>query len=298
MNHRGSIFHSGCAIAADLLYFAKEVEAVARRSGANSSFLRMDGDEWIIYDEAAAWPAIAMATIKPAGGVRTVVAVGPEGQYWELAPLSMKQSIGRIAGAQPSIRGVRAIGDSLYIVGMGRLVMERVDVGQWRDMGPQGDRVKGQVVGFEDIGGFSTEEVYAVGWQGEIWWRDKLKWRQVDSPVSANLNSIACGAEGLVYIVGDDGVMLEGRHENWKVIDTGKSENLLDVAVYKQQVFVVTDFSIFCLSPGGQLVADDNFVEDDRPSTCLHLIESPDAVFSMGPSDLFRLTDGPWERLV
>jgi len=227
-----------------------------------------------------------------------VVAVGPAGQYWEAAPLSMKESIGRIGSAQPSIRGVRAIDDSLYLVGMGRLVMERVNVGQWRDMSPKGDQVKGQVVGFEDIGGFSSEEVYAVGWQGEIWWRDKMKWRQVDSPVSANLNSIACGAEGVVYIVGDDGVMLEGRRETWKVIDTGKSENLLDVAVFKQQIFAVTDFSILRLSPDGRLVPADNFIDDDRPSTCLHLLDCPDAVFSMGPSDLFRLTDGPWERLV
>jgi hypothetical protein len=251
-----------------------------------------------MYDESAAWPAIAMATIKPEGGTRTVVAVGPAGQYWEVAPQSLKEVMGIIGEAQRSIRGVRSVGDSLYLVGMGRLVMERVDVGQWHDMSPKGDQVKGQVVGFEDIGGFSTEEVYAVGWQGEIWWRNKLKWRQVDSPVSANLNSIACSVEGVVYIVGDNGVMLEGRHETWKVVDTGKSENLLDVAVYKQQVFVVTDFGIFRLSPSGRLVAEDNFVEDDRPSTCLHLLESPDAVFSMGPSDLFRLTDGSWERLV
>ncbi|MFZ1246715.1 MAG: hypothetical protein WAR41_16755 [Azonexus sp.] len=298
MNHEGSIFHSGCAVSANVLFFAKEVEAVAQRSGANSSFLVLNSGDWHMYDESAAWPAIAMATIKPEGGTRTVVAVGPAGQYWEVAPQSLKEVMGIIGEAQRSIRGVRSVGDSLYLVGMGRLVMERVDVGQWHDMSPKGDQVKGQVVGFEDIGGFSTEEVYAVGWQGEIWWRNKLKWRQVDSPVSANLNSIACSVEGVVYIVGDNGVMLEGRHETWKVVDTGKSENLLDVAVYKQQVFVVTDFGIFRLSPSGRLVAEDNFVEDDRPSTCLHLLESPDAVFSMGPSDLFRLTDGSWERLV
>lgn len=298
MNHQGSIFHSGCAIAAELLYFTKEVEAVAQKSGPNSSFLRMDGDEWMIYDQAAAWPAIAMATIKPVGGLRTVVAVGPTGQYWEVAPLSKKESMGRIAGAQPSIRGVRSIGDSLFIVGMGRLVMERVDVGQWSDISPKGAEVKGQVVGFEDIDGFSTEEVYAVGWQGEIWWRDKMRWRQVDSPVSANLNSIACSSNGVAYIVGDNGVMLEGRQENWRIVDTGKAENLLDVADYKQQVFVVTDFGIFSRAPSGQLVAETNFVDDDHPATCLHLLASPDAIFSMGPSDLFRLTDGPWERLV
>jgi hypothetical protein len=297
MNHEGSMFHSGCAIAADLLYFAKEVEDVAKKSGPNSSFLRMDGGDWIVYDEAAAWPAIAMATIKPPGSIRTVVAVGPAGQYWELAPLSMQQSIGYIAGAKQSIRGVRAVGDALYLVGMGRLVMERVDVGQWREIGPQGDHVQGQVVGFEDIDGFSADEIYAVGWQGEIWWRDKGRWRQVDSPVSANLNSIACSPNGVAYVVGDDGVMLEGRQETWKVVETSRLENLLDVAVYKQQVYVVTDFSILRFVRG-RLVAEDNFVEGDLPSTCLHLLESADAIFAMGPSDLFRMTDSAWERVV
>ena len=132
MNHEGSIFHSGCAVSANVLFFAKEVEAVAQRSGANSSFLVLNRGDWHMYDESAAWPAIAMATIKPEGGTRTVVAVGPAGQYWEVAPQSLKEVMGIIGEAQRSIRGVRSVGDSLYLVGMGRLVMERVDVGQDR----------------------------------------------------------------------------------------------------------------------------------------------------------------------
>lgn len=298
MNHVGSIFHSGCAVSAAVLFCAKEVEAVAQRGSPNSNFLALNRGDWHLYDGSAAWPAIAMATIKSAGAARTVVAVGPGGEFWEVAPQSLKKTMGKLPGAQPSIRGVRAVGDSIYLVGMARLVMERVDVGQWRDMGPKGDWAYGQVVGFEDIAGPLPDEIYAVGWQGEIWWRDGTRWRQVDSPVSANLNAIACGQDGTVYVVGDNGVMLAGRHETWKILETGRSENLLDVAVYGQQVFVVTDFRILRLLQSGALVGDDNFVEDDQPATCLHLLPSPDAIFSMGPSDLFRLTDGAWERLV
>ena len=297
MNHEGSIFHCGCAVSAVVLFFAKEVEDMARKGGANSSFLALNRGDWLMYDESGAWPAIAMATIKPDGGQRIVVAVGPSGQYWEVAPLSMQESMGRITGANQSIRGVRAVGDLLYLVGMGRLVMERLGIGQWREMGPQDKRVPGQVIGFEDIAGFSGNELYAVGWQGEIWWRDKGRWRQVDSPISANLNAIVCASDGSAYIVGDGGVMLSGRHETWRVIDTGRPENLMGVGVFKQQVYVVTDFRILRLEQD-KLVPDDNFAEEDRPSSCLHLLESPDAIFSMGPSDLFRLTDGPWERLV
>lgn len=297
MDHEGSIFHCGCAVDAGFLFFGKEVGEVAQESGPNSSFLLMDEDEWSIYDESGAWPALGMATIKPAGGTRTVVAVGPAGEYWEVAPLSMQESMGRIGGARQSIRGVRAVGDSLYLVGMGRLVMERLGIGQWREVGPQGKLIRGQVVGFEDIAGFGDDELYAIGWQGEIWWRDKGQWRQVDSPVSANLNAIVCAPDGLVYVVGDNGSMLCGRHETWRVVDTGRPENLLDVGAHRGQVYVVTDFRILRLEQD-RLAVDDKFVEDDRPATCLHLLESPDAIFSMGPSDLFRLTDAAWERLV
>jgi hypothetical protein len=42
--------------------------------------------------------------------------------------------------------------------------------------------------------------MYAVGWGGEIWWRDHGTWRRIDSPVSVNLNALCCAEDGHVPV--------------------------------------------------------------------------------------------------
>lgn len=297
MNHQGSSFLSGCAVRADLLFFAKELDELFERGTPNSSFFVMKNADWLKYDDAVGWPAISMATAKPSGTTRAVVAVGMNGEYWELDYEALKVATGRIDNAPYPVRAVSAIGDNIYLCGMGRLVLRRQGIGLWTDIGPDAPLPLDEAIGFEDIAGFSEHEIYAAGWQGEIWWRDQGQWRQVDSPVSANFNAVTCAPDGNVYIVGDNGAMLRGRREQWEVLDIGRGENLMDVASFGSQVYVVTDFRILRLEDD-VLVNDANFVGDDRPATCLYLHRGEDALFSMGPKDLFRMTPAGWERLV
>src|SRR4029077_7350875 len=195
---------------------------------------------------------------------------------------------GIIDNAKFPVRAVNSISDDIYLCSMGRLVLRRQGPDKWIDAAPKAQLPPDAVIGFEDIAGFSDQEFYAVGWQGEIWWRDKGRWRQGDSPVSANLNAIACAPDGNAYVVGDGGVMLRGRRDEWHVLDTGRGENLMDVESHNQQIYVVTDFRILLLD-NDTLVNDENFGDDeDRPVTCLHLLKGSDAIFSMGPKDLFR----------
>jgi hypothetical protein len=182
---------------------------------------------------------------------------------------------------------------------MGRSVLRRKNAGIWNEIGPgtsQDD--DGLVVGFEDIAGFSRDEIYAVGWRGEIWQLKKRAWRRLDSPVSANLNAVCCAVDGRVYIAGDDGTMLRGRDDLWEVLETGRTDNLMDVASQDGTIYVSTDFEILKLD-NESLVAEDAFADAaDLPGTCLHLLPGEGVLISMGPKDLFRLYGGVWERLV
>ena len=228
------------------------------------------------------------------------MALGTPGQYFEVEPATADEHVGTIAGLKVLTRRVAAIGGVIFAAGMGRSVIRRVDRGNWVEFGPgTTDADRDRVVGFEGIAGFSAKDIYVAGWCGEIWRWFQGAWRQIDSPTNANLNAVACGADGMVFAVGDNGSMVRGAGDRWDVVDTGRPENLQDVTAFKGEVFVVTDYRILRLGPTG-LVEEDRFADGDNPGTCLHLLAADDGsgVLSMGPKDLFAFSGGVWRRIV
>jgi hypothetical protein len=209
----------------------------------------------------------------------------------------MQESVGRIADFQGNLRALSVIDETIFACGMGRVVLQRKGKGQWAPIGPDPRKDDADVIGFEDMDGYDKNEMYAVGWGGEIWWFDK-GWKRVDSPTSVNLTALICAENGSVYIVGHNGVMLRGRHDSWSVIDTGRKENLRDVTSYDGAVYAVTDFRILKLADD-KLVNDTSFADPKNlPKTCLNLLKSPDGIISVGGKDVFRRKKECWERLV
>lgn len=303
MKHEGSTFLSGCAPFHFFIFFAKELDEMVERGTPNSSFFlfnEQDSDAtYRQYDGSVGWPAIAMATIKPGGSVRHVVAIGPNGDYWEVEPQSLSKGFGKIEGFQGNLRALSVIEDRIFACGMGRVVLRREERGRWTAIGPGPGSNDPAVTGFEDIDGFARTEMYAVGWGGELWWLREGAWVQIDSPTSVNLTALCCAIDGQVYAVGHEGTLLRGRGDAWSLVDTERKENLRDVAYFDGTLYVTTDFRILRLQDD-VLVNDDNFAdEDDVPGTCLHLLGAADGLISLGTKDVFRIqSGGKWERLV
>ncbi|MGI9452326.1 MAG: hypothetical protein ACR2QH_17050 [Geminicoccaceae bacterium] len=299
MKHENSTFLCGAAETVELFFFAKELDSLVEKETENSSFFVRFQDQWYKYSYSSGWPAISMAVIKPLNQDRTVVAVAQTGEYWEVKTKSLQETHGEIGGVVESIRALTSLDDIIFACGMGRTVLRRESPGTWVEIGPGMSPDDSQnVAGFEDIGGFSSQDMYAVGWLGEIWQYTNLQWQQLVSPVSANLNAVCCADDGLVYVVGDDGIMLRGRDSLWEIIETGRTDNLMDVAAYDGTVYVSTDFEILKLIDDS-LVAEDAFLEpDDAPETCLHLLEAKDGLVSIGTKDVTVLVGGSWMRLV
>lgn len=240
MNHTGSSFLTCAAPSVGFIFFSKELDALSRAGTPNASFFVYDVDDtddvFRKYDENVHWPAISMATIKPEGGQRVVVAIGHNGDFWELNPFSTVETLGKIANAGV-LRRVVGIGDRLFVCGMNRVVLERTDIGQWSSIGPVVESPG--IVGFEALAGFDRNEMYAAGWNGELWWRDAGTWKRVESGTKVNLKSLTC-ADGFVYVVGDEGVLLKGRRDSFQRIDSGTTDDLRDVAVFEGQVHVMS----------------------------------------------------------
>jgi len=206
---------------------------------------------------------------------------------------------GTIKQASFPLRSMTSIDECIYVCGMGRSVLRRKGVGDWEEIGPGTTADDdGLVVGFEDIDGFSSDEMYAVGWRGEIWKYAGGTWSQLDSPISKNLNAVCCAGDGTVYIIGDGGCMLRGQDDVWEVLDLGRFENLMDVAFFDDSVYVITDFQILKMQDNTLIVEDAYSDLKDRPSTCLHLLRSVDGLVAMGTKDIFRLVASTWERVV
>jgi hypothetical protein len=302
MKHNTSTFLSGCAPLYDLIFFAKELDELVEKGTPNSSFFCFDeqdtDDQFRKYDESVGWPAIAMATSKPEDSRRSVVGIGPNGDYWEVEPSSAQESVGKITDFRGNLRNLSVIEETIFACGMGRVVLQREGKGQWKTIGPKPTKDDADVIGFEDIDGYSRAEIYAVGWGGEIYWFDNDTWRRVDSPTSANLTALCCAEGGAVYVVGHNGIMLRGRHDAWSVIDTDRKENLRDVAYYNGTIYVTTDFRILKLVDE-KLVNDTDFADpNDLPGTCLHLLAASDGLISLGTKDVFRRNKESWKRLV
>lgn len=302
MKHNISTFLSGCAPLYDFFFFAKEIDELIEKDTPNSSFFCFDEQDadaqFRKYDESVGWPAIAMATSKPKGSSRIVVAISPNGDYWEVEPSSAQESIGKITKFRGNLRNLSVIEETIFACGMGRVVLQREGKGQWKPVGPRPKKDDAEVIGFEDIDGYSKAEMYAVGWGGEIWWLDKGIWRQVASPTSINLTALCCAEDELVYVVGHNGIMLRGRHDSWSVIDTDRKENFRDIAFFDGKIYVTTDFRILKLVDD-KLVNDADFADpNDLPITCNRLLSVADGLISLGTKDVFRRQRAPWKRLV
>lgn len=299
MDHSKFSFLCGCAGFVDLVYAAETFNALAKKDYEHANFFVLDGKEWSKFDFRAPWTAISMATFKPPKGDRIVVAISAQGGYWEVNTRTVEESSGVISQAVFPLRRLATINGKIYACGMGRSVLRRKNPGKWNEIGPgTSPKEEGLVVGFEDIGGFSAKEIYAVGWRGEIWNYNGRTWRQLDTPSSTNLNAMCCAADGQVYVVGDKGTMLRGRGDTWETLKLDRHENLMDVASFGNSVYVVSDFEILKLQ-GDTLIKEEAFSKPkDRPATCLHLLECDDGLISMGPKDVFRLQEGTWERIV
>lgn len=301
MEHKGSTFISGCYASPGFFYFAKELDEIVSEGTSNSSFFRFrDIDkeaQFRKFDESVGWSAISMATIIIPEN-RIVIAISPYGDFWELESRTASEIVRKISGFEGNLRKIVAIDGEFFACGMNRVILKRIDAENWLPFGPEPLLNEPTIIGFENMSGYSSSEMYAVGWNGEIWWYNSENWNKVNSPTSSILSSLTCASDGFVYIVGHNGILIKGRYDNWELVETGRYENLKDVAYNNGVLYVCSDFELFKLEKTG-LVEETNFKNtEDKPLTCLYLLETLTELVSLGLKDVFVKKELNWERLV
>src|SRR5215471_14666885 len=104
--------------------------------------------------------------------VRQMIAIGPFGEVFLTGTGESHEERIQAGDDNPTkwgaLRHVRGIAGKAYAVGMKRQAYRRDGRDIWTSIDQDIRPPQDQVVGFESIDGFGEEEIYAVGWEGEI----------------------------------------------------------------------------------------------------------------------------------
>jgi hypothetical protein len=192
------------------------------------------------------------------------------------------------------IRDLRLIGQHLYVAGMGRQVYRREGAGRWvrADAGmvvTQPDPA--QIHGFNSLDGPSETDIYAAGFDGEMWRSDGRRWRQLEKLTNLLLNRVRTVAPDQILICGKQGVLLRGHLDAWSVVDHQSTEDeLWDVETFNGEVYIATSKRVYRLTAADDLEEVDLGVRG-KP-TCGSLHANDGVLISVGRKCLCWTEDG------
>lgn len=230
--------------------------------------------------------------------------LGVEGEIWAMGggQTTAEPSIQdgpMMPGTRGPMREIRGIaGGHAYAVGTCRQAYKRVAAGRWLCIDQSAQTPVDDIAdtSFESIDGFSEQEIYAVGWEGEIWQFDGHRWIQRQSPTNLALYKVRCAEDGFVYACGQAGLLLRGRGDRWSVIDHDTTEeDLWGMEWFAGKLFVSSTRFVYELNGGSLSLVD---FDDEAPATCYHLSAADGIMWSIGPKDVMEFDGSAWSRIL
>jgi hypothetical protein len=285
-------FNAAAARFNDLLYLSLQDRGLVAKEKAHSTFSAYDrGVACSCGGKVMSWDTQAMCVVKKP--VEKLVAVSGKGNVFTF--VGGKETQETITPEPYDIAGLATIGGYAFACGSDRQVFKRVDEGQWISMhAPDSSKLDG-TYGFESIAGFDEEDIYAVGWKGEIWHFNGEKWRQIDSPTIQILTSVVCAEDGVVYIGGRNGTLIKGRGDIWEIVNrTGYNGDIWSMQFFDKKLFIATLDRICTLK---EQDLEPVKMGNDYPGTCYHLTTSDGVMWSIGTDDIFSFDGKTWTRI-
>lgn len=282
-------FVRGAARFGDLVYVISRSKSLAASEIAHSSLIAVDQGQWSDAVDTE-WDSSAVAVAR--APEEKVVLVGEDG---DVATYVGGDSTREAIVPPPvMIRNAREIGGLVHACGMKRQVYRRDGEAQWSDISAPraGDT---EELGFEAIDGHARDELYAVGWGGEIWQYDGRAWHQRASPTNVTLTAVCCADDGTVYAAGQGGVLVRGRRDAWSVVDWEEevTADLWDLCWFRERLYVATMTGLYTLGADRLVPVD---FGDARPSSCYSLSAAEDVLWSVGRDDVVSFDGHGWQK--
>lgn len=154
------------------------------------------------------------------------------------------------AGHEPDQFGylfeTRQIGNRVFVCGSSGQIYRREKSG-WihHDQGVLDPVNRGESALYS-IDGFSEEDVYTVGLNGDMWHNDGQSWTKLSSPARADLNAVRCVSSQEVYLAGDHGQFFRGHLDSWQPIAMPpKCGDLWGLEYFQDKVFIAARGGLF-----------------------------------------------------
>ncbi|WP_236214510.1 WD40/YVTN/BNR-like repeat-containing protein [Metapseudomonas otitidis] len=281
----GSITFAKCSIVRrDLVFISAQVTELNNRNVNHTKVLRWKAGAFAHFMIDSATTVISVTTPP-----LTVFSMGLDGDIHLFR--GSTRTTEHIVGPNDSglLCDMRLIAGSHYVAGMQRQVYRRHEDGGWHSIADSIRNREG-IKGFHSIDGFSATELYAVGMDGEIWLFDGRHWQALGSPTSMTLQSVHCSDDGNVYIVGQAGVVLVGRGDQWVPVNLNDfSEDLWGVTVFNGDLFIASSKAVYRIADGQLKKAN---IGSDGAGSASFLASGDGVLWSVGSRHLAFTADG------
>lgn len=200
-----------------------------------------------------------------------------------------------------SINKARTIDGWLYVCGGNNSLGKRLANGLWHSFTqaiPNPPRTDHFSNTFEDVDGFSEEDIYTGGHHGQVYHFNGKEWRLLAFPANIDLQSLCCAGDGNVYISGMHGATFKGRGEKWKRIHKGEPAGMVlgfkDMVWYEDRVWCTSDYGLWTIH-------NDKLTEADVPDFvrgCSGNLSVADGVLLLaGRGGAAFREDGKWQQI-
>lgn len=190
-------------------------------------------------------------------------------------------------------RFAKTIAGQLYAGGTDRFLFRQASTG-WERVSSEAMVNSPEAGSAEGLAGFGPDELYAVGWDGEIHTNHGGEWHRVQSPVELILNDADVLGDR-VYIGGQTGVILEGRGSEWGVIENEEMpDDIWSVCGFQDAVYFASTSGILRLRDGELSLV--RALGPDLRST-MTLFTGPSGLWSVGSSDIALFDGESWRTI-
>ena len=239
-------FPTGCIINRKLVVIASELDSIIQKKPHTQVLQYQDG-KWshFIVD----WPIISMCVTRKNGD--SLFSLGVDGRVHIADRNGFSEEV--ISGPERAgtLSQIKLIGDHLYAVGMGRQVYKRENSGEWSaiDQGIRQSIEDDEIRGILSIDGRNSSDIYAVGYEGEIFHYNGKDWAAMDCPTNADLHCIKYVSDDLYYIVGQQGTILKGVKDRWEVVKQDlETGDLWSISSFLDDVYFSSDSQLIKIS--------------------------------------------------
>ncbi|NOQ63955.1 MAG: hypothetical protein GQ582_05535 [Methyloprofundus sp.] len=277
----------------DLVYFCVRNKEGDEEGDAHSLFNGYYQGELGHAGNCASWDTVAMAVARKPEEM--LIATSVEGQVFSF--VGGVEAAEQIPITRGDIRNLTTVEGFVYACGVKRQVFRRDSANTWVDISAAAPSSgEERMIGFEAIHGFSKNELYAAGWSGEIYKYDGEQWLDVISPCNTILTAVSCGEDGVVYIVGKDGILIKGRDMAWEVVDTeGIVDDFWDVHWFKGKAYISSLSRLYEYDGTTFQIVDTG---EEQPDSCFKLSSAEGVMWSLGIKDLFKFDGETWEKII